>query len=582
MSYFPELSNPPDTLISGIITALDQTVTVILAGHKSCSVTVAGTWTGTLIVESSTDNGTVWVRCWLQNIAVANSYEILRAVNSFNSNGAWAIYNTSGITHYRVKAITAITGTANIQLTATEVAPGALFASTSVIQNVLVSTVNSSVVNLAKSPDSGYSFTGTADSTLGVAGIQVTLKTDQNCLVYIEQSPDGLTGHWDISDVYEYRCIVNPNFGITVQAVNSYVRIRVENQSLTTATTYFRLQTCLCPIVETLPRSLCEKGLLQTGIHEITDGMDNIVKVSPEGAIKTTNVVKLCGVGFRGTTIDTNFWTSAVANGGTGVQTGGQFELRTNTTANGNSSLQSVRIGRYVIGSPNYCRMLVDYGTTPLNNTKRWGVFTGTINAPTDGAMFEIINGIPTLAVYKAGTPNRISNGSFNGDYGVRLDSIPSGAQEFEIIYNNKFIWFMFNGKLAHKIIADSDTWTNTQSLPLRAENINTGSSIIDTSLKIRSFSIYRYGESLTKPAWKYQPGNVTAVILKRGPGTLQKIINGDNVGALILYDDLVGTNIIASIDLARVIGDTVFDLDFYTGLCYTTTGGPKVTIVYE
>jgi hypothetical protein len=95
-------------------------------------------------------------------------------------------------------------------------------------------------------------FVGDTASTLGVAGIQVTLKTDTSCTVFVDQSPDGV--NWDITDKYVYNPL-KANFGLTVQAVASYFRVRVRNED-SIASTYFRLQTCLCPVVEAVPRSL--------------------------------------------------------------------------------------------------------------------------------------------------------------------------------------------------------------------------------------------------------------------------------------------------------------------------------------
>ena len=66
-------------------------------------------------------------------------------------------------------------------------ADGGYSLATTVEQNVVEDTNNSSTSNLA----SAATFTGTATSTLGVVGLQWSLKTDQNCTVYIEESPDG-------------------------------------------------------------------------------------------------------------------------------------------------------------------------------------------------------------------------------------------------------------------------------------------------------------------------------------------------------------------------------------------------------
>lgn len=456
-------------------------------------------------------------------------------------------------------------------------------------QDVIASTKNSSTQNLSASPTSGYIFVGESDSTLGVVGIQVSLYTDQNCLVYIEQSPD--ESNWDISDVYTYHYKTHPNFGVTVQAINSYFRVRVENLSKVSATTVFRLQSCLCPVVEAVPRALSEEGNLKVGVYEIEDEVGNKVKISPNGALKTSKVVRLIGATFVGTTIDSSFWTSTVANSGSGVQTGGQFELRTITApatsgANGASALQSTRTARYINGVPNYCRIQADYGVSSVaDNTKRWGCFTGTAGSPTDGVMFEIINGVQSIALYNGGTPTRITNGSFNGVYGSTLNDAPSGVQTFEIVFNNRYVWFYFNGSLVHKHEASSSPWSSTLSLPLRAENYNTSNSTTDTSLKIRSFIMMRYGEAESRPQWKYTHGALTAAngILKRGAGTLHHVINSNNAGTLSIYDALSAVNPIAIIDLTKVFGTQVFDLDFYTGLTIVQTdNGSDTTIVFE
>jgi hypothetical protein len=432
-------------------------------------------------------------------------------------------------------------------------------------------------------------FIGTSESTLGVVGLQVSLYTGRNCTVYVEQSPNGT--NWDISDIYSYRYQSHPNFGKTIQAVNSYFRVRVQNEYITGGTGAFRLQSCLCPIVESVPRSLSEEGNLKVGVYEIEDEVGNKVKISPNGALKVCKVVRLVGSTFAGTTIDASFWVLAAAANGSGVQTGGQYELRTITapatsSPNGSATLQSQRTGRYINGVPNLCGIQADYGGVGVNNnTKRWGCFTGTLGSPTDGVMFELINQVPTLATYNGGVANRISNGSFNGQYGTTLDTIPSGVQTFEIIFNNRYVYFYFNNMLVHKIEAVSAPWSSTLSLPLRAENYNTDSSTTDTSLKIRSFVLMRLGEAESKSQWKYTHGALSAAngILKRSGGTLHSIVNGNNKGTMSIYDAISATNPIAIIDLTTVLGTQVFNLDFYTGLTIVQTDAASdTTVIFE
>jgi hypothetical protein len=438
-------------------------------------------------------------------------------------------------------------------------------------------------------------FTGTAESTLGVAGIQVSLYCTTNCSVYVEQSPNGI--NWDISDLYNYKYVTHPNFGKTIQAINSYFRVRVQNESYTITSGSFRLQSCLCPIVETLPRSLSEEGLLMVEVAEIEDRYGNKAKISPNGASKTCRVVRLVGASFGGTTIDSSFWSLAASANGSGNQTGGQYELRTITppstsSPNGAASLQSQRTARYINGCPNFCRIQADYGGVGVaNNTKRWGCFTGTAGSPTNGAMFELINMVPSIATYNGGSAERVNNGSFNGEYGSTLDTIPSGVQTFEIIYNNRYVNFIFNDQIVHKVEAVSAPWSSILSFPCRAENYNTGNSTTDTSLKIRSFVIYRFGESYSRPQWSNRSGTSSGnIILKRGAGTLQKIIiNSWSDGCVCsVYDSLTNTNPIGIIaptsgqQGATVSFSMLYDLDFYTGLTYSTTGTIDVTFIFE
>jgi hypothetical protein len=122
------------------------------------------------------------------------------------------------------------------------------------LQDVHDSAGNSSTVQLAP----GASFTGTSDSTLGVAGIQVCVYSDQPVSVSVQQSMDN--ANWDIVDT----CEIAPGVGDgrTTQAVGSHFRVYVENLG-PIATLQLRVATFLCPVVEAMPRSLTPRGLLR-------------------------------------------------------------------------------------------------------------------------------------------------------------------------------------------------------------------------------------------------------------------------------------------------------------------------------
>lgn len=115
------------------------------------------------------------------------------------------------------------------------------------VQDVKTSTNNSSTAQLA----SGASFTGTFESTFGVASIQVCVYSDEPMHVSVQQSTDHV--NWDIVDEYDLPPCVGD--GRTTQAVAEFFRVVLTNLGPAT-TTELRLQSILCPTVEALPRSL--------------------------------------------------------------------------------------------------------------------------------------------------------------------------------------------------------------------------------------------------------------------------------------------------------------------------------------
>jgi hypothetical protein len=85
--------------------------------------------------------------------------------------------------------------------------------SAATIQDVISSTLNSSSAIIA----AGGSFTGTRESTLGVAGLQINVKTDQPVRVSVQQGDDS---SWDVID--EYDLLPGLGDGRTTQATSEY------------------------------------------------------------------------------------------------------------------------------------------------------------------------------------------------------------------------------------------------------------------------------------------------------------------------------------------------------------------------
>lgn len=443
-------------------------------------------------------------------------------------------------------------------------------------QNVVADANNSSTANLAV----GANFTGTSTSTLSIVGIQVSLKTDQLCTVYVQQSPDGT--NWDIADHFDYR-LYNGGSSWTVQAVNSYYRVIVVNVGNAT-TTYFRLQTALCPVVEAVPRAPNDKGRLITDAT-LSDTYGFESEMTPMGEIRTADIVKLVGANFIGQTLDSNFWSTNTAAQGSVSQSGGQVTLSTNTTADGSATLVSFRRGRYVAGSSMRFRAVVQNDAGTANNKRRWGIadYT-TLATATDGAYFSLNGTALQVATLKGGTETAIVSGDFNGSYG-RTYVLDTNAHTFEIYWTNSSVWFSIDGELLHKASFATTTWANTMTQYLWMDNVNSGGSTTNLRMFVRVASIARMGAFQNAPIYKHI-ATATTTICKYGAGSLHQIVVNDPQGVTItVYDNYTaGGSVVAVIKpLANSSPVTLtYKMDFYTGLTVVTSGTVDITVVYE
>lgn len=253
MAYFPRdvIPNPDD--VTGTITALDGTVAAAVEGWSSASVVLTGTWSATIVVELSADGGTTWVPgaffvppLGLSLIATMEGY--------VTTNGSYPLIGLCATTNIRIRAAAYTSGTVNVRLVFADVPSITETIFNSMQQSIIASITNNSTTNIAV----GSAFTGTAELTLGVAGIRVNVKADQPIEVKIQQSMDGT--NWDIEDIQTF--MEDEGDGRTFQSVSSYFRVVATNLGNAT-TTYFRLQVTLCPVVEVLPRSLTSCGKLR-------------------------------------------------------------------------------------------------------------------------------------------------------------------------------------------------------------------------------------------------------------------------------------------------------------------------------
>lgn len=451
-------------------------------------------------------------------------------------------------------------------------------------QDVIVSSGNSSTANLS----AGATFTGSSQSTLGVSAIQVSLKTDQNCTVYVDQSPDG--SNWDITDIYNYNKYLN-NFGITVQAVNSYFRVRVTNLSTTAATTYFRLQSVLCPMVEALPRSLDVQGHLLTHVHGLNDHYGFEGQYTPMRDQKTAQPFRLVGAAF-GSAIDANFWVATTSGAGaaSGVANG-IATISSGTANNGYGQLQTARSARFVFAHPNQFRAAIRLpDLSEANNTRRWGAFTVSGATPQNGCYFEAdaTGKLSVCYVSGGGAPTKVASGDWNGT--VSEYTLDANVHAYEIIYFTMGIWFYIDNTLVHHVTPTTAVLSQTQTAPITITSVNSASGTESADVECWNAMILRLGRDSTSPISKYQSGTTAGLTLKIGAGELRGIaVSGvSNNSVITLYDNTAASGTVIWSSGAMGAITTPFsinfaNLPFFIGLTLAiTAANSTVTVTYE
>lgn len=467
------------------------------------------------------------------------------------------------------------------------------FKQSSIIQNVTVSNGNSSRVNLAALG----MFQGVAESTLGVNAIQINLKSDVDCYVQVYQGSTSAT----LDVLRTFNVFANVGDARTFQAVGSVVKVDVTNRYITSST-YFRLDTVLCPIVEALPDSLSDAGRLKTENTIIDQQNNRQLSITNARNLRVSQVTRLIGATYYGNTLDSNFYmTSTSGTSTSAVQSGGELVLYTSAASGANALVISNRVARYVASVGNsYRGMFQISSSATTNNTKFWGctdavVIGATSGTFTNGLGFMFKDNNLSLVTYKDvvasynPTPTTVvANGSFNGNYGAYY-YLDTNIHTYVIDLSNAAFWFYIDDILLHTLKATTSPLVSTLHLRLHNYNINTGIANGASSLKARMNAIQRLGLLETNQKWLNNANStVTAQILKYGPGVLHRVsINTKGLGAtasIILYDSLTATNPIASIDTKNGNSQTYeFHIPFDYGLCYsTTTNSGDLTVVYE
>lgn len=440
----------------------------------------------------------------------------------------------------------------------------------SIKQNIEESSGNTSTDNLAVAA----SFTGTAESTLGINGIQVYFEADQNCTVAVEQ---GITES-DFAIIDSFTAYENAPQTRTFTSVAPYFRVKVTN--IGTATTQSLVVTAaMTPIIEVAPRALSNLGNRQT-VSSIRgdENTDRHVWVNPTNEMSVSPVYRLVGTNFDGSVKDTNFWTDNSVNGGTVTQDGGKVELDTNTTSAGSAIYDSVRRGRFVAGSAMIFSGGFNFVTAgTANNVRRLGSYD--VN---NGFFFQLSGATFSIGARKVTADTLVSSGSFNGNIGSVWTPAADTYYNLSIEYTPMGAFYYVNSRLLHK--QPGAHQSDTSTLPIRLENTN-GAITTDVAFDCVGAYIARQGELTTNSIYKYIATNTTT-ICKYGAGVLNRIIVSDNLGSITVYDNTAASGkLITILDTAQGVnpmGSVEFSSPFNIGLTIVTAGGVTPTIIYE
>ena len=299
---------------------------------------------------------------------------------------------------------------------------------------------------------------------------------------------------------------------------------------------------------------------------------------------RVAEATRLVGTQFSGSTIDTRFWTSTVANSATITQASNEITLTSGTSATGSAQLNSVRRGRVIAGISHQWRGGIQVDNIGIaNNVRRWGIAWGaTMPTITDGAFFQLDGTTFQIVTRKGSSDTVVSSGSFNGS--VSSYTMTTSAAVYEIYYTQTSVIFVINGVLIHTVSAAVATWSNQIEQHCYMSNINSGNTT-SVTLEARFSVIRRFGKDDSAPTYA-RISTATTTILKYGMGKLHKIIlNNPTNAAITLYDNTAASGTIIAIlnpGNASTPIELEYNVPFQTGLTIVTAGTPDMTVLYE
>lgn len=460
-------------------------------------------------------------------------------------------------------------------------------------------------------------------SAVGYVGLSFSCTASHSGNIRVEFSEEESPTDGDDSSVdgqlddIAYDPVENPDLRRTVAFQGRWVRIKYINDSI--AQTIFNLNTTFHSVQTSLVmQQLSEApglnnlaGLVRaflTGFD--TDGTPRNVSTTRSGNLSTTNkdaevgtnqqidgngaakvaeaTVLIGDVATLGADLSTDAWNIEENNNATFTVGDGEWILDTGTTANGNVSMQTVGVGRFLGAQFNVYHGGVQlYDNGVADNVRTWGAFNPQ-DASINGVFFRMNETTPQVGYVKGGVETTIDQSNWNG---VGADSWedPDDLRAYEIRYNAGVIRWFQNGNLLHTATAFTSTYAEDYHFKVAAFNENINGSTTSVEMGIRANLIYRNGK-IHGATIAREYGEGTTVI-KEGPGYL-KCVTFSRTGSLggtavhSIYDNTAASGTpIATIRLAGDSAHTVpIESTFSVGLTIAidTSGTNTASVTWE
>ena len=311
-------------------------------------------------------------------------------------------------------------------------------------------------------------------------------------------------------------------------------------------------------------------------LSEIIDSQGHRALVGRSWELRTAKIVRLIWSWFVATTLDTNYWTPTLVNGGTVTLGNTIANISTNTTSWGSATLDTVKPALFNAVTSNrfHGHFLNDFGILG-NNREMWVWDTN------NGFFFAYKETKFWIIIRRAGVDRFIPAEKFNKFVIPPIDNL---FHALDIEYSNDDVCFLFDNKLVHQEIISTTSLVGSLQLKIRIKNTNNSGITTNINTQATGVCVYRIGEVESAPLFL----NIAAAgtyTLKLNAGILRAIMINSGAGtSATVYDNTTaaGTTITTLSTTAATSWLPDWGVYFNVWLTIVTVGVVNITVIRE